>query len=592
MTNHLGNKSLRNILFAVILVLGVALSITVSALSYYADKKLIQAEFNEAAENRYSAFKREIDSDLSALASLQALYNSSRKGVERSEFRNFTNHILKQHASIQALEWMPRVPDSRREAYERAARREGFPDFQLTERIAQGKMRREEKRKEYFPVYFVEPYKGNEIALGFDLASNPERLETLEAARKTGEISATGRITLVQESKGQAGFIVFAPIYRKGALINSDQPRRDNLEGFALGVFRISDIVEKAMNYLKPEGVDIFIYDVSEPEKERFLYAYSSDTRKTFLLNQDQPETDIQNTKTVEVAGRKWMVIYSAAPDFIAAKSSWHPWGLLLAGLAVTGLVAGFLFIVSHAEHLETFANDLSDANANLAYEIMERKNAHEQLRDLAAHLQSVREEERTKIARDIHDELGQTLTAQKMELSWFREKYGDHKPIFDKAGAMLDVLNATIRSVKRICTDLRPSLLDDFGLVDAMQWQANEFQTRTRIECVVDSVPEVIELDKELSTALFRIFQEALTNVLKHAKATKVTAILTIEDDNIMLEVIDNGKGVTDEELSKPQSFGIMGMRERVYPWGGKVQVTCHKNGGAIVKVCMPHLT
>ncbi|MBF0505453.1 MAG: CHASE domain-containing protein [Nitrospirae bacterium] len=354
MTYTFGNKSFRNILFAVILVLGVALSIIVSVLSYYADKKTLQAEFSEAAENRYSALRREIDSDLFVLTSLQALYYTSGKDVGRSDFRNFTNHILKQHASIQALEWIPWLQDSRREAYERAARREGFPDFQLTERIAQGKMKRAEKRKEYFPAYFVEPYKGNEIALGFDLASNHERLEALEIARKTGEIRATGRITPVQETKSQFGFIVFAPIYRKEALINSDRARWDNLKGFALGVFRISDIAEKATHYLKPEGVDFFIYDSSAPEKERFLYAHPSRTRKTPLLNQDQPETDLINIKTIEVAGRKWMAVYAATPDFIAARSSRRPWGFLLAGLAFTGLVGGFFFIVSHAEHLLT----------------------------------------------------------------------------------------------------------------------------------------------------------------------------------------------------------------------------------------------
>ena len=215
---------------------------------------------------------------------------------------------------------------------------------------------------------------------------------------------------------------------------------------------------------------------------------------------------------------------------------------------------------------------------------------SNKQLRNLAAHLQSIKEEERIKIAREIHDELGQTLSAQKMELSWFREKYADHKPIFDKAGAMLDALNTTMRAVRRICTELRPSILDDFGLVDAMHWHANEFQARTHIECIVDSEPEDIKLDKERSTALFRIFQEALTNVLKHARATKVTARLTKDHDNITLEVIDNGRGIKNEQLSKPQSFGLMGMRERIYPWGGKVEVTGHKNRGTKIKVCIPY--
>ncbi|MBF0506832.1 MAG: bacteriohemerythrin [Nitrospirae bacterium] len=220
-----------------------------------------------------------------------------------------------------------------------------------------------------------------------------------------------------------------------------------------------------------------------------------------------------------------------------------------------------------------------------------ELNKSNEQLRNLTAHLHSVREEERTRIAREIHDELGQALTAQKMELSWLRDKYGDHKAIYEKTGAMLDALNATIRSVKLICTELRPSILDDFGLIDAMQWQANEFQTKTRIECAVETLHKDIQVDKDRSTVLFRIFQETLTNVLKHARATKVTARLAKDNDNIVLEVTDNGKGITDKELSKHQSFGLIGMRERVHPWGGKVEIAGYKNRGTTVKVSMPHL-
>src|SRR5208283_4538590 len=248
------------------------------------------------------------------------------------------------------------------------------------------------KRKEYFPVYFVEPYKNNEIALGFDDASAPDRLETLEIARKTGEIHATGRITLVQETKSQFGFIVFAPIYRKGALINSDQARWDNLAGCVLGVFRIGDIVEKSLNYLKPEGVDLFIYDASEPDQERFLYTHSSRLRKTLLSNKDHPDTDVINSKMLDVAGRKWTVICSATPDFIAARSSWRPWGFLLGGVAFTGLVAGFQFIVGHAEHLEKFAQNLSDVNTKLAHEIMERKQAEEALKKNEAFIRNILE--------------------------------------------------------------------------------------------------------------------------------------------------------------------------------------------------------
>jgi len=380
MTYTLGNKYFRNILFAVIIASGIALTILASIVSHYADEKLIQTQFNEAAEIRDSALKEELGNNLDVLTSVQALYYASKE-VRRTEFQNFTKHILKRHTSIQALEWIPRVPDSRRQAYESAARREGFPAFRLTERNAQGKMKRAEKRKEYFPVYFVEPYKGNEAALGFDLASNPTRLEALDLARKTGEILATGRITLVQETKGQFGFIVFAPIYRKGAVIDSDRARADNLEGFALGVFRIGDIVEKATNYFKPGDIDFVVLDASASEKERPLYTHVSRTRKTPLPNNEQSETGLRLGKTLEVAGRKWMIIYSATPEFIAERKSRRSWDFLVAGLLFTGLVAGFLFITArHAEQVAKSVRELSDANATLAHEMMERKQVENKL--------------------------------------------------------------------------------------------------------------------------------------------------------------------------------------------------------------------
>jgi len=376
----LGKKSFRNGLLVGIVGLGITLSIIVSAMSYYAHEKIIHAQFSEEVENRHSAIKREIDNNLAALTYLQALYYSSGY-KNRNEFSLFANHILKQYGSIQALEWIPRVPDSRRELYERAARRDGFDGFTFTDRIAPGKLKTAEQRKEYYPVYFVEPNKGNEMALGFDLSSNPTRREALEAAKRTGEMSATARISLVQDTNKHVGFIVFAPVYRIGTASDSKSERRDALEGFAAGAFKIDDIIEKATKYVTPEGIDYFIYDMSAPEYEQFLYEHAARTRTTPLLINGQPETSLKVTKTLDVAGRKWIITYAATPDFIASRSNLSPWGLLLAGLMFTGLVAGAIVSgVRHAERVERYARDISEANANLAGEMMERKKVQAEL--------------------------------------------------------------------------------------------------------------------------------------------------------------------------------------------------------------------
>ncbi|MFH1437810.1 MAG: PAS domain S-box protein [Pseudomonadota bacterium] len=231
------------------------------------------------------------------------------------------------------------------------------------------------------------------------------------------------------------------------------------------------------------------------------------------------------------------------------------------------------------------------------AEDITERKRAEEelrtsreQLRDLSAHTISVRETERTNIAREIHDELGQNLTALKMDLSWLAKKLPrTPKALIGKTRDMARLVNATIRTVRRVSTELRPGLLDDLGLAAAIEWQAGEFQKRTGIKCDLVVRPEEIVIDRDRSTAIFRIFQEALTNVARHAGAKKVTASLRKRAGNLVLKVEDNGKGITRKQVSDSKSFGLIGMRERAHFWGGKVTVRGAKGRGTTVAVSIP---
>ncbi|HEY5496983.1 MAG TPA: CHASE domain-containing protein, partial [Syntrophales bacterium] len=304
-----------------------------------------RADFSIAAENRYAALKREVESDIEILSYVRAFYLHA-KVVTRSEFHNFTESLLLQHPGIQALEWIPRVPYSQREEYEKEAKRDGFKDFQITEQSAQNKMAKAGKRSEYFPVYFVEPHKGNEIVLGYDLASNPLRKEALDRSYDTGGIAATARITLVWDKKDQSGFLVFAPVYQKDMPAASTQVRKDNIRGFAVGVFRVGDVVERSLTYVKPEGIDVYLYDNSAQGEERFLYFHPSHTGQTTdsLRNEGPvPDGSLKITRTLKVADREWQILFVATPDYVASENTWQPWGVLLAGLLLTGLLAGFL---------------------------------------------------------------------------------------------------------------------------------------------------------------------------------------------------------------------------------------------------------
>lgn len=219
-----------------------------------------------------------------------------------------------------------------------------------------------------------------------------------------------------------------------------------------------------------------------------------------------------------------------------------------------------------------------------------ELKSSREKLRNLAAHLNSVREEERKLIAREIHDELAQALTALKMGLVWLGKQIPEgNGHLLEKTTSMSDLIDMTIYTVRRISSELRPGLLDDLGLQAAIEWQAKEFGSRTGITCKVSFDPETVNPDQERSTAVFRIFQETLTNVVRHAEATEVHAVLKATPEMLTMTVKDNGAGITQEEIRNSKSFGLIGMQERALLFGGAIIIKGVHNRGTTVTVNIP---
>ena len=216
---------------------------------------------------------------------------------------------------------------------------------------------------------------------------------------------------------------------------------------------------------------------------------------------------------------------------------------------------------------------------------------SHEQFRDLSAYLQAAREEERKSIAREIHDELGQALTTIKLELSLLQEEVlHDATAATARVRSLKDGVDATIQAVKSIITKLRPGLLDDLGLTAAIEWQANDFSRHTGIVCDITAQPDEMHIHPEIATAIFRIFQEILTNITRHAGATHVLVHLHQSDDMLELQVHDNGRGITTEEINDSKSFGLIGMRERAEYWRGSVLIEGSAGRGTIFTIRFPH--
>jgi signal transduction histidine kinase len=236
------------------------------------------------------------------------------------------------------------------------------------------------------------------------------------------------------------------------------------------------------------------------------------------------------------------------------------------------------------------------------ADERMKRRTAEEalraqarQLRALAARLQASREEERMRISREIHDEFGETLTSQKLGLVWIRQRLGALgqtaalEPIFNKIDFLGTLADGTAGRVRRLCTELRPPILDDLGLPAAIEWQAREFQARTGIRCEIVHPDSAFDLEDGPATALFRIFQEILTNVARHAQASQVEVALNSDGNSLVLEVSDNGRGITEDKLSGGVSLGILGMHERAILLGGRLVIRGSPGEGTTVTVSIP---
>ncbi|MCS7089250.1 MAG: response regulator [Verrucomicrobiota bacterium] len=219
-------------------------------------------------------------------------------------------------------------------------------------------------------------------------------------------------------------------------------------------------------------------------------------------------------------------------------------------------------------------------------------QESRERLRALARNLEATREEERTRIAREIHDELGQMLTKLKMDLAWVQRKatvVAD--PVCEaKIQSMLALVDQTVQTVRRISSELRPGLLDTLGLPAAVEAEVNDFQTRTGIACELRIDFPPIAVERHIATALYRILQESLTNITRHARASKVSVRLEFQRTDLVLEISDNGRGASPKELQRPGCFGLLGMRERAHALGGDFCLESQPGHGTRVQVRIPH--
>lgn len=322
-------------------------------------------EFERRAGNQANLI---IESFHQYRAAVQSIGNflENSVGTSRKEFKGFTENILKNYPGMQAVSWNLRIKDNQRRIYEESNRKEGFKGFQFTQRNSNGDLVRAKERSEYVVVYYIEPLKGNEAALGFDIASNPKRLETIEQARDTGNIVITEKITLVQEQEHHAGVLMLFPMYKYGGSLNTPAERQVYLEGFSVGVLRIGQIIEKKLFKDSLEWMVLYLYDESAEKGNQLLY-YTADGNMAIPLEKHQVEARFHWAARFEVGGRQWKLVLLPSSVYGRLRQSLQPWVVL------TGMLVFSFFLLFYLQKNFRYTKILER-------EISERQRAEQDL--------------------------------------------------------------------------------------------------------------------------------------------------------------------------------------------------------------------
>jgi len=352
-----------------VVTVGVLASLATSALvdHWESDAALEQlsSRFQVEARERVVEIRQELERHHQLLRSLSALFHASET-VTREEFRVFASEIAENFTSIKALEWAPRVGDSQRTRFEEQARVEN-PEFRISQRGMKGVLTTAHRRDEYFPLYFVEPGVGNEEALGFDLSSEAVSREALYRAVDSGRFAVSGPIFLGEDAEPQASLIAFLPVFREEAPQTSEAHRRNALEGLVVVVSQVGELVEHAVTQLPDRGIDVKVFDATEPSSPELLYVHADPPSRGNVLN-SATTAGLRTEDTLEVGGRQWKVISELAPGAFAPAVSPTAKLTLVASLLITGIIAWYM------RSLQRYGLEMARANLALDREVAEHR--------------------------------------------------------------------------------------------------------------------------------------------------------------------------------------------------------------------------
>ncbi len=557
----------------VVLCLGLLFSFFLYSIVVQREETANQAGFVNYANIIAASFQRELDQDVGVLESIGGLHASS-EDVERHEFKHFVEELLTKHDNIQALEWVPLVKENQREQFVEMARGEGLEAFRFTELDEKGRIIEASSRKEYFPVFFVEPMEGNERALGFDMASTPVRLEALKIARDTGQMITTAKLLPVQEKEDQFGVLICMPVYSEDSDHDTVEDLRNSLEGFFLGVFEIDDLVQESMEAVSQKGINFVLVDENAPPQNRVLAHYRINVEKIGVLNGDGENVlesaSVKWKTSLNVPGRLWSLYFYQSPYYLGSYSVRTAWIVMAAGLPFTLLLAGYIFTTLRSTaRVEGLFMELKRTNLDLEKEMAQRKRVDEQIREAKVELERKNEELEAFMYMAAHDLrtpivsihgffelLNRTLNDQLDEKQkWVMERISANLHHFDHLlGDLVEFSRVSDDSVERDDMDIGPVIRRVLE-ANSATIEALDANIITR-----DKLPPVHFND----TRLYQVFSNLISNSLRFSRegvAPEVEIGLGGEGESIpsghaLFFVKDNGIGIEEDQLESV--FGL----------------------------------
>lgn len=450
-------------------------------------------------------------------------------------------------------------------------------------------------RPYYLSTLYVEPHPPRADLYGVDIMANRYFGKHLQVERDEGKLFSTGTPIPVLSRPNDIYIGMRMPVYRMNVPLDTVGQRRAAYRGSIGIAFSIPKLLKGVIDDIPIDGVRMTLFDAGmrinaagKPTNGRLLTLFDS---RGSTSNPRPPLATGNDVFTITLPldfnGRPWQTTYSVPKSAMYTEFDYsYPKIMMSVGFCCSILLYALLFILMSSRRAalalaQEMTSELRESQSKLQL-------SHQKLRRLADHAYQVKEHERKRIAREVHDDLGQNLLALRIEAEMLAARSKTHSHLHKRAHITLMQIDATIRSVRQIINDLRPTVLD-LGLSAAVEWQVNQFHRRTGIACEIHDDHGEIAMPDYCATAFFRILQESLTNIVRHANATRVIVELRLNGGWLSLIVRDNGCGLPPGGRNKQGSFGLVGIEERILILGGTCAVFSERDGGTTIMVSAP---